>query len=71
MEVEQQRGDAAAAEHRVYSRIWDLAMEIQTDCHFVGYVFFVLMGLLKKCQPCMWEGCAARVGLCKKSCNFT
>ena len=62
MEVEQQRGDAAAAEHRVYSRIWDLAMEIQSDFHYVGYVFFVLMGLLKKCQPCVWEG-PSRVNL--------
>ena len=47
IEVEQERGDAVAAEHRVYSRILDLAMEIQSVFHYVGYVFFVLMGLLK------------------------
>ena len=46
IEVEQERGDAVAAEHRVYSRILDLAMEIQSGFHYVGYVFFVLMGLL-------------------------
>ena len=62
IDVEQERGDAFAAENRVYSRILDLAKEIQTDVHYVGYVFFVLMGILKKCQPWMWEG-AARVNL--------
>ena len=62
IEAEQDGGDAVAAEHRVYSLILELAMEIQSDFHYVGYLFFVLMGLLKKCKPCMWEG-ADRVNL--------
>ena len=48
IEAEQDGGDAVAAEHRVYSRILELAMEIQSDFHYVGYLFFVLMGLVKK-----------------------
>ena len=51
IEAEQDGGGAVAAEHRVYSRIPELAMEIQSDFDYVGYLFFVMMGLLKKCQP--------------------
>ena len=25
---------------------------------YVGYSAFILMGLLKRCQPCVWEGAA-------------
>ena len=56
--TEQQRScgdDAAAAQHCVHSRVFDLANEIQRVRAYVGYVFFVLVGLLKK-APAMHVG---------------
>ncbi len=49
--TEQQRsyGEyAAAAQHRVNSRVFDLANEIQRDRVYVGYELLVFMGLLIK-----------------------
>ena len=54
--------DAAASGHTIFDHIMRLAREIRTPRTYVGYSFFVLMGLAKKCQPVMWEG-AARINL--------
>ena len=45
-----------AARHRIQTTLLALARAIRRPRAFVGYSAFVLMGLLKKCQPCMWEG---------------
>jgi hypothetical protein len=50
--------DAAASGRKIFDHIMRLAEEIRTPGTYVGYSFFVLMGLAKKCQPVMWEGAA-------------
>jgi hypothetical protein len=47
---------ADAAGHKIQATLLALARSIRRSKSFVGYSAFVLMGLLKKCQPCMWEG---------------
>ena len=45
-----------AAQHRIESKLLALAREIRRPRAYVGYSAFILMGLLKKCRPCVWEG---------------
>ena len=47
---------ADAARHRILTTLLALARAIRRPRAFVGYSAFVLMGLLKKCQLCIWEG---------------
>ena len=47
---------AVAAQHRIQGRLLTLAREIRRPKAYVGYSAFVLMGLLKRCRPCVWEG---------------
>ena len=49
-------GSAGAARHRIRAKLLALARAIRRPRTYVGYSAFVLMGLLKNCQPCMWEG---------------
>ena len=48
--------DAADPGHKVLGQILKLAREIRTPYTYVGYSFFVLLGMARKCQPHMWEG---------------
>ena len=45
-----------AAKHRIDSALLALARSIRRTRAYVGYSAFTLMGLLHKCQPCLWEG---------------
>ena len=45
-------------------RFLKLARDIGTARSYVGYSFFVLLALCKKCRPLMWEG-ASRVDIVK------
>ena len=45
-----------ASQHRIESKLLALAREIRRPRAYVGYSAFILMGLLKKCRPCVWEG---------------
>ena len=45
-----------AAKHRIESKLLALAREIRRPRAYVGYSAFILMGLLKKQRPCVWEG---------------
>ena len=45
-----------AAQHTIQTTLLALAREIRRPRAYVGYSAFILMGLLKKCQPCVWEG---------------
>merc|ERR1712217_147770 len=45
-----------AAQHTIQATLLALAREIRRPRAYVGYSAFILMGLLKKCQPCVWEG---------------
>ena len=47
---------AVAAQHKIETTLLALAREIRGPRAYVGYSAFILMGLLKKCQPCVWEG---------------
>ena len=47
---------AAAAQHRIQARLLALARDIRRPRTYVGYSAFLLMGLLKRCRPCAWEG---------------
>ncbi len=47
---------AVAAQHNVKATLLALAREIRKPRTYVGYSAFILMGLVKKCQPCVWEG---------------
>ena len=47
---------AVAAQHKIQATLLALAREIRRPRAYVGYSAFILMGLLKKCQPCVWEG---------------
>ena len=45
-----------AAQHTIQATLLALAREIRRPRAYVGYSAFILMGLLKKCRPCVWEG---------------
>jgi hypothetical protein len=47
---------AVAAKHTIKAALLTLARGIRRPRSYVGYSAFILMGLLKKCQPCVWEG---------------
>jgi len=47
---------AVAAQDKVIARLLALAREIRRPRSYVGYSAFVLMGLLNKARPCVWEG---------------
>ena len=47
---------AVAAQHTIETTLLALAREIRQPGKYVGYSAFILMGLMHKCQPCMWEG---------------
>ena len=47
---------AVEAQHTIQSTMLTLAREIRKPKAYVGYCAFILMGLLKACQPCVWEG---------------
>jgi hypothetical protein len=47
---------AVAAQHTIEATLLALAREIRRPRAYVGYSAFILMALLKKCQPCVWEG---------------
>ena len=47
---------AVAAQHRLRNTLLGLARTIRKPQSYVGYSAVVLMCLLKKCQPCMYEG---------------
>ena len=47
---------AVAAQHTIETTLLALAREIRQPGRYVGYSAFILMGLIHKCQPCMWEG---------------
>ena len=47
---------AVAAQHKIHSTLSALAREIRRPRAYVGYSAFILMGLLKQCRPCAWEG---------------
>ena len=49
---------AVAARRRVEARLLELARQIRTPRAYVGYAAFILMGLVKKCRPCVFEGAA-------------
>ena len=47
---------AVAARGKIEARLLKLAREIREPRSYVGYAAFILMGLLKKCRPCVFEG---------------
>ena len=47
---------AVAARRRVEARLLELARQIRKPHAYVGYAAFILMGLVKKCRPCVFEG---------------
>ena len=49
-------GDREHAKARIYDKIFRLAREIASARAYVGYVFFVILGVMRKCKPFMWEG---------------
>ena len=49
---------AVAARRRVEARLLELARQIREPRAYVGYAAFILMGLVKKCRPCVFEGAA-------------
>ena len=48
--------DSTLAQVDVVESILHLARQIRQERHYVGYSFFILFGLLKKCRPMVWEG---------------
>ena len=53
------------SQHKVFQLIYQLARSIRSPRTYVGYTFFVLLGICKNCQPVMWEG-SERVNLLEK-----
>ena len=47
---------AVAARRKVEARLVELARQIRKPRAYVGYAAFILMGLVKKCRPCVFEG---------------
>ena len=47
---------AVAATCRIQATLLALARSIRRPHSYVGYSAFILMGLLRRCQPCVWEG---------------
>ena len=47
---------AVAAQNTINATLLSLARDIRRPRVYVGYSAFILMGLLKKCRPCVWEG---------------
>ena len=47
---------AVAARTNVLRKLMNVAREIQQTRAYVGYSFFALVALCRKCRPCMWEG---------------
>ena len=47
---------AEAAHHKIQATLLALARTIRRPRSYVGYIAFILMGLLKECRPCAWEG---------------
>ena len=47
---------AVAAQNKIHATLLALARSIRKPRSYVGYSAFILMGLLKKCRPCVWEG---------------
>ena len=47
---------AEAAQANVLKKLVNAARFINRTCSYVGYHFFVLFALSKKCRPFMWEG---------------
>ena len=45
-----------AVEANILGKLLSLARDIRRDRNYVGYSFFVLFGLAKKCKPFVWEG---------------
>ena len=45
-----------AVEANILGRLLSLAREIRRPRHYVGYSFFILFALLKRCRPFLWEG---------------
>ena len=48
--------DRNMAKMRVYDTIFKLSRQMSRSGNFVGYSFFVLMALLKRVRPIIWEG---------------
>ena len=44
------------AEQSTFQVILTLARQMATPRAYVGYIFFVLVGLMRNCRPLMWEG---------------
>ena len=44
------------AQDKIHTTLLALARSIRRPRTYVGYSAFILMGLLKKCRPCAWEG---------------
>ena len=55
----------AESEHKVFQFILELSRRIRNPRSYVGYTFFVLLGICKNCQPVMWEG-SQRINLLEK-----
>ena len=55
-EIPQWRGNPTVAEQSTFQVILTLARQMATPRAYVGYIFFVLVGLMRKCRPLMWEG---------------
>ena len=47
---------AVATKHTIHVALLALARSIRRPRSYVGYSAFILMGFLKKCQPCVWGG---------------
>ena len=47
---------AVAAGQTIEAALLALARAIRKPNNYVGYSAFILMGLLMKSQPCVWEG---------------
>ena len=43
-------------ERRYLWSVLKLAREIRRERAYVGYIFFVCVGLVKRCRPMVWEG---------------
>ena len=48
--------EPALAEVDLMDSLIHLARQIRRERNYVGYSFFILFGLLKKCRPVVWEG---------------
>ena len=54
--------NVAVAASNILGRLLKLAREIRKPRAFVGYSFFILLALTKRCRPVLWEG-ASKVDL--------